>query len=99
MSGTDMTSRTSCDKEDAHRRKYSLLPICPELVMAVTSVTLPVLAQRKLVCFLEFNDQHFSIIKTNEPEHLVLDFVILHCHHCQTFIKPTDLQINLDGKS
>ena len=31
-----------------HRQKYTIVPLCPELVVAVTIVTLTVPAQRKL---------------------------------------------------
>ena len=65
MSGTNMTGSYSRDQEDAHRQKYRILPLCPELVVAVTSVTLPVPAQRRMVCFWEFIDQHFGVIKTS----------------------------------
>ena len=36
-----------------------------ELVVAVTSVTLPIPGQRRLVCCWEFNDYHLGIIKTS----------------------------------
>jgi hypothetical protein len=41
--------------------KYSILPLCPELVVAVIIVNLHVPALCRLVCCWEFNDYHFGI--------------------------------------
>ena len=65
MSGTSMVSSPSHGQEDAHIRKYSILPLSPELVVTVTSIHLPTPAQRRLVRCWEFSDYHFGVIKTS----------------------------------
>ena len=43
------------EQEDGHRRKYTIPLLCPELVVAVTTVTLPVPAQRRLSVLVDYS--------------------------------------------
>ena len=50
-------------QEDGQMWKYTILPLCPELVLAMTTVTLPVPAQRRLSISIGlFIGSYFSVI-------------------------------------